>query len=85
MVDSLRSEIYPPEVILNEDGTVKNGFGCLMVSINRCRLGEHVVSGMYPFIVSYLFIHIVDEYLVRSLFSTKQIFLLFVSSTTSLS
>nr|CDS30663.1 nischarin [Hymenolepis microstoma] len=42
MVDSLRNDSYPSEVIFNEDGTVKNGFGCLMATINRCRLGEHV-------------------------------------------
>lgn len=47
MVDSLRNDSYPPEVVFNEDGTVKNGYGCLTAIINRCRLGEHVVRVLW--------------------------------------
>ncbi|VDK20880.1 unnamed protein product [Taenia asiatica] len=42
MVDCLQSDSIPAEVVFNEDGTVKLGYGCLSAAIQRCMLSDHV-------------------------------------------
>lgn len=44
MVDCLQSDSIPAEVVFNEDGTVKLGYGCLSAAIQRCMLSDHVVG-----------------------------------------